>query len=43
MPFVRKCVMSSHVFVKVKIRAVDAKRFVRGFVKEYGGRIIVHK
>ena len=35
--------MSSHVFVKVKIRAVDAKRFVRGFVKEYGGRIIVHK
>ena len=28
--------MSSHVFVKVKIRAVDIKRFVREFKKEYG-------
>ncbi len=31
--------MSSHVFVKVKIRAVDARRFVREFKKEYGNRI----
>ena len=31
--------MSSHVFVKVKMRAVDA----REFKKEYGDRIIVHK
>ena len=31
--------MSSHVFVKVKIRAVDARRFVREFKKEYGDRI----
>lgn len=31
--------MSSHVFVKVKMRAVDARRFVREFKKEYGGRI----
>ena len=29
--------MSSHVFVKVKMRAVDARRFVREFKKEYGG------
>ncbi len=29
--------MSSHVFVKVKIRAVGARRFVREFKKEYGG------
>ncbi len=26
--------MSSHVFVKVKMRAVDARRFVRECVKE---------
>ena len=31
--------MSSHVFVKVKMRAVDARRFVREFKKEYGDRI----
>ncbi len=31
--------MSSHVFVKVKMRAVDARRFVREFKKEYGNRI----
>ena len=35
--------MSSHVFVKVKMRAVGARRFVREFKKEYGDRIIVHK
>jgi hypothetical protein len=35
--------MSGHVFVKVKMRAVDARRFVREFKKEYGDRIIVHK
>ena len=29
--------MSSHVYITVKIRAVDAKRFVREFKKEYGG------
>ena len=33
--------MSSHVYIKVKIRAVDAKRFVREFKKEYGDRIEV--
>ena len=32
-------IMSSHVFVKVKIRAVDVKRFVREFKKEYGSRL----
>ena len=31
--------MSSHVYIKVKIRAVDAKRFVREFKKEYGDQI----
>ena len=31
--------MSYHVFVKVKMRAVDVKRFVREFKKEYGNRI----
>ena len=31
--------MSSHVYVKVKMRAVDARRFVREFKKEYGDRI----
>ena len=31
--------MSSHVFVKVKMRAVDARRFVREFKKEYGDQI----
>ena len=31
--------MSYHVFVKVKMRAVDARRFVREFKKEYGDRI----
>ena len=31
--------MSSHVFVKMKIRALDVKRFVREFKKEYGDRI----
>lgn len=35
--------MSGHVYVKVKMRAVDARRFVREFKKEYGDRIIVHK
>ena len=35
----RERIMSNHVFVKVKIRAVDARRFVRGFKKEYGDRI----
>ena len=35
--------MSSYVFVKVKMRAVDARRFVREFKKEYGDQIIVHK
>ncbi len=35
--------MSSHVFVKVKMRAVDTRRFVREFKKEYGDQIIVHK
>ena len=35
--------MSSHVFVKVKMRAVDARRLVRESVKECGDRIIVHK
>lgn len=29
--------MSCDVYVKVKVRAVDAKRFVREFKKEYGG------
>ena len=33
-------IMSSHVFVKVKIRAVDVKRFVREFKKEYGSRLV---
>ena len=31
--------MSSDVYVKVKIRAVDARRFVREFEKEYGDKI----
>ena len=31
--------MSYHVFVKVKMLAVDAGRFVREFGKEYGDRI----
>ena len=31
----------SHVYVKM--RAVDARRFVREFKKAYGDRIIVHK
>ena len=31
--------MSYHVFVKVKMRAVDARRVVREFKKEYGDRI----
>ena len=31
--------MSRHVYVKVKMRAVDARRFVREFKKEYGDRI----
>ena len=31
--------MSSHVYVKVKMRAVDGGRFVREFKKEYGDRI----
>ena len=35
--------MSGHVYVKVKMRAVDARRFVREFEKEYGDQIIVHK
>lgn len=29
--------MRSHVFVKVKMRAVGARRLVREFKKEYGG------
>ena len=33
--------MSSHVFVKVKMRAVDARRFVREFEREYGDQIEV--
>ena len=32
-------IMSCDVLVKVKIRAVDARRFVREFKKEYGNRI----
>lgn len=35
--------MGSHVYVKVKTRAADTRRFVREFKKEYGDRIIVHK
>ena len=31
--------MSSHIFVKVKMRAVDAMRFVREFKKEYSDQI----
>lgn len=31
--------MSSHVYVKVKMRAVGARRFVREFKKEYGDQI----
>ena len=33
--------MSYHVFVKVKMRAVEARRFVREFKKEYGDQIEV--
>ena len=29
--------MSCDFYVKVKMRAVDARRFVREFKKEYGG------
>ena len=32
--------MSSYVFVKVKMRAVDARRFVREFKKEYGAGLL---
>ncbi len=35
--------MSSHVFVKVKMWAVDARRFLCEFKKAYGDQIIVHK
>ena len=35
--------MSCDFYVKVKMRAVDARWFVREFKKEYGDRIIVHK
>ena len=35
--------MCGHVFVKVKMRAVGARRFVREFKKEYGDQSIVHK
>ena len=35
--------MSYHVCVKVKIRAVDAGRFVREFEKEDGDQNIVRK
>ena len=31
--------MSSYVFVKVKMRAVDARRFVREFKKKYWDQI----
>ena len=31
--------MSSNVYVKVKMRAVDARRFAREFKKEYGDQI----
>lgn len=31
--------MSSHAVVKVKMRALGARRFVREFGKEYGDRI----
>lgn len=31
--------MSRHVYMKVKMRMVDAGRFVREFKKEYGDQI----